>query len=246
MGIKRIASLLSLMSLIFISVKTKAQSEKIFDKLNTLYTLDKFEECIKRANEYVQSSKTQKDAYPYLYLSMCYFSIYQNLDHYDAKSYKDPLRKALNDAAKYRKHDKQEELKGESSDFLGQLRRATFKECAYMKKNSDSKGLQNLAVEMVKDYPKDYTAQLIAGTYLLYANYKSEGQKAIDGALDSLKETTPVTDSIFQIDYVNAFSLYANYLIETKDNSKAKTVIAEGMDICPGNEDLSNLTAKLN
>ena len=193
----------------------------------------------------MKGTKTSKDAYPYLYESMSYFAIYQNMDHYDAKEFKDPLRKALVNAGKFVKHDKKEELKGESSDFLDQLHKAALKECAYMNKNTDYKNLQNLARELAKDYPKDYPTLLTAGTYLLYSSAKGEGEKATQTAMDSLKKKPAITDSLLQKEYVDAFILYTDYLIETKDSKKAKTVIKFAIDFCPGNEDLKSIYDKL-
>ncbi len=244
MSIKKFTSLLLLMFFLF--ARAYAQDEKIFNKLNTRYTLDNFEDCIKKAQGYAEGRNTSKDAYPYLYMAMSYFSIYQNIDHYDPKIYKDPLRKALINAGKFLKRDKKKELRSESSDFLDQLHKATLKECAYMAKNTDWRNLQNLAREMSKEYPKDYPMQITAGTYLLYSGVKGEGEKAIQTGMDSLKKKPAITDSLLQPDYVNAFVLYTGYLVETKDTKKAKTVIKFAMDYCPGNNDLKNISDKLN
>lgn len=242
MQLKRYAALLLLTGLL--CRPAYAQNEKIFNKLNSLYTLDKFEECITRAENYMKDSKDSKDAYPYLYASMSYFAIYQNAGGYD-KKYKDPLRKAVINAGKFVKRDKKEELKSESSGYLDQLRRATLNECAYLLKNEDQRGLQNLAREMVKDYPKDFSIQLTAGTYLLRSGSKAEGEKAVDSALDSLKKKPAITDTLFQREYVDAFLLYNDYLAEVKDTKKAKAVIKFATDFLPGNAELKSVYDKL-
>ncbi len=226
-------------------IKANAQNEKIFNKLNSLYTLDKYEECIKKAESYIKDKKDGKDAYPYLYSSMSYFAIYQNPEQYDQKKYKDPLRKAVSFAGKYYKRDKSGALLSESQDFLNQLQKAALKECAYMKTNDDQRNLQNLAREMVKDYPKDYAILITAGTYLLYSNAKAEGDKAITTAMDSLKKKSAITDTLLQREYVDAFLLYAAYLAETKDTKKAKTVIKFANDFLPENEEIKSEYDKL-
>ena len=227
-------------------VKADAQSEKIFNKLNSLYTLDKYEECIKKAMDYMKDTKNAKDAYPYLYASMSYFAIAQNPEQYDAKKYKDPMRKAVNYSGKFLKRDKNGDLKSESNDFMDQLHKAALRECAYMLKNADTRGLQNLAREMVNDYPKDYPTQITGGTYLLYSSAKSEGDKAVGNALDSLKKKPAITDTLLQKDYVDAFLLYTDYLVESKDTKKAKTVIKFANDFCPGNDEIKSVFDKLN
>src|SRR5436189_2285618 len=79
------------------------QNEKIFNKLSSLYTLDKYDECIKKAENYMKDSKDGKDAYPCLYASMSYFAIYEGHGDYDPKKFKDPLRKAVMNAGKFLK-----------------------------------------------------------------------------------------------------------------------------------------------
>ncbi len=228
----------------FSLVKVNGQNEKIFNKLSSLYTLDKYEECIKKAEAYMKDSKDSKDAYPYLYASMSYFAIAQNPEQYD-KKIRDPLRKAVMNAGKFIKRDKKEELRSESNDYLDQLRKASIRECAYMKTNEDQRGLQNLARELTKQYPKDYAMQITAGTYLLYSAAKAEGEKAIGTALDSLKKKPAIEDTLFQREYVDAFLLYNDYLAETKDTKKAKAVIKFANDFLPGNEDIKSAYDKL-
>jgi len=235
----------ALLLLCLFFVKANAQNEKIFNKLNELYTLDKYEECIKRAENYIQDKKDGKDAYPYLYASMSYFAIYQNPEQYDQKKYKDPIRKAVSFAGKFYKHDKDGALRSESNDYMNHLRKAAIKECAYLLKNSDIRNLGNLSHEMAKDYPKDFPMQITAGTYLLYANMKAEGEKAIAGGLDSLKKAQPITDPLLQSDHAEAFLLYADYLAGNNEAKKANDVLKFALTVCPGNEQLQSASDKL-
>ena len=224
--------------------------EKIYNKLINLYTLDKFPACIEAADKYIKNDNTARSPYPYLYTSMSYLGIYNDKDNYDTKKFKDPLRKALGFIGRFKKKDKSGELQKENQIYLLELRKAALMESANVNERKDYKNLQNLARDMAKNYDKDEAIQIISGVYLLRSDAKIDGDRSIETGMNMLKKkqesSTAKFDSV-EGDYLaDAFIIYTDFLMDTKDITKSKTIIQFAKDLLPENEKIRKQSDKIN
>lgn len=91
--------------LLFPNLHAIAQ-EKPYDDLLILYVDEDYEQCVSKAERYVDRDATHRDALPYLYASMCYFEMSRISKYQEMDEYKHADREALKWAAKYRRKDK--------------------------------------------------------------------------------------------------------------------------------------------
>src|SRR5258705_13958817 len=102
------------------------EDEKIYNKLANLFTMDKFVKCIEECENYIKNENTARSPYPYLYESMSYLAIYQDIDNHDVKKFKDPLRKAMSYYGRFKKKDKSGEIKAENEEYTRELKKAVL------------------------------------------------------------------------------------------------------------------------
>jgi len=223
--------------------------EKIYNKLINLYTLDKYGPCIDAADKYIKNDNTARSPYPYLYSSMSYLAIFNDQDNYDMKKYKDPLRKALSFYGRFKKKDKSGEVQKENGEYIRELRKATLFECQSLNEKKDTRNLQNLGRDVVKNYDKDEAMQMIGGTYLCRADSKIEGERAIETGMNLLKKKKDDGMAKFDADQADllaqAFIIYTDYLVEIKDSAKSKTAIQFAKDLLPDNEKINKQSDKI-
>jgi hypothetical protein len=221
--------------------------EKIYNKLANLFTMDKYVKCIDECESYIKSDNTARSPYPYLYMSMSYFAIHQDMENYDMKKFKDPLRKAISFMGRFKKKDKSGDVQKENSDFLRDLLKGALIESANMDGKKDCKNLQNLARDMAKYYDKDESIQIISGVYLMRFELKPEGERDVETGMNMLKKKKDDGNAKFdseQTDHlVLAFLNYTDYLSDTKD-AKLKTTMQFAKDILPDNEKLNKQAEK--
>jgi len=247
MIMKKLATVL--LSFLFIASFAKAQKdnskedEKIYNKLANMYTMDKFAACIKACDDYIKNDNTARSPYPYLYMSMCYYSIFQDQESFDMKLYKDPLRKAVNFMGRFKKKDKGGELQQENEDYLRDLKKGVLLELANLNDKKDIKMLQSLSRDVAKNYDKDEGMLIISGVYLLRADVKLEGERNIETGMNYLKKKKSEDNLKFSFDDADvlsqAFIQYAEYLNDTKNEASAKTTIAFAKEVLPNSEKLA-------
>jgi len=223
--------------------------EKIYNKLSNLFTMDKFVKCIEECEHMIKNDNYARSPYPYLYMSMCYYAIYQDQESYDMKKYKDPLRKALGFMGRFKKKDKSGDISQENSDFLRELKNASLTECANLLEKNDVKNLPNLARDIAKNYDKDEGMLLMSGVYLYKSNVKTDGDRNVEMAMNMLKKKQAEGNAKFDYDQEEAlakgFIMYTDYLVDAKDAAKAKTVMQFAKDILPSNEKIAKQAEKI-
>ncbi len=223
--------------------------EKIYNKLVNLYTLDKYVKCIETCDDYIKDDNTARSPYPYLYMSMCYYAISQDIESFDAKKFKDPLRKSLNYMGRFKKKDKSGDLQRENADYLRDLKKAVLLFCVTMEDKKDFKNLQTLARDVAKNYDKEESMLVLSGTYLCRSDAKPEGERTIETGMTMLKKKKNDGNTKFDADQYDllsqAFVVYTNYLLDSKDTAKAKAVIQLAKDLMPGNEKIDKQSEKI-
>jgi hypothetical protein len=224
------------------------EDEKIYNKLANLYTMDNFKKCIEECEKYIKNEKTARSPYPYLYMGMCYLAIYQDQENFDMKKYKDPLRKALGLMGRFKKKDKTGELLKENDDFMRDLRKGVLLETAAMNEKKDYKNLQNLARDVAKNYDKDEAMLIISGVYLDRSDSKIEGERNIETGMNLLKKKKD-DGTKFDSDQADlltqTFTIYSDYLVDSKDVAKAKSTMSFAKELLPDNEKLNKQAEKI-
>lgn len=156
------------------------------EKLRELYNLDRFEDCLFKADKMTQSSKYSKDPEPYLYVAMCFHKISfidpEELDN----EYSDPLRDALKFALKYKYKDRNKELYEQNKEFFSDLKMTSV-----VRANSsvdvgnyrEASSVLNTLIRVEEDNPG---LELFKGICDIRNRNKS-GNRFIEKALDSLR-----------------------------------------------------------
>jgi hypothetical protein len=266
MPIKKISY--ALFTLLFITVASYAQKakkekteeprdENKYKKLENYYSLEKYIDCLYKAEGYMEKENYSKDPEPYLYASMCYLAIYKDPDPYPLKKYpelKNPLKDALSNFAKFRKRDKTGEVYEQNKSFADELRGIVMQETEKMYEKKDITHLSSTARDISKAYDKDEVMLMISGAYLSYTNNLSEGIKAAETAMAMLKPKAasaekPKYTADEEKALAQAFIVYSDYLMSRKDNvnaAKAKDAITLGHTLLTDNDKVSKQFEKIN
>lgn len=211
-----------------------AAQKQPYEDLLVKFVDEKYEDCLAKADMYVQRESTKKDALPYLYMSMCYYEM-SKIEKYTAmEEYKKADREALKWAEKYRKKDKNMEYFDNYADFWSSLNtQAQDRGLQFFDEGAKgmSKAKQTFDA-MTGYYPENPGAWLMLGLCQLKTNMVKEGDASVAKFRSALDATAGVGSLPEDQKKLMVASLikYAEYLDSKGDSSGAKAAIALGAD----------------
>lgn len=212
-----------------------AQAQKQpYEDLLVKFVDEKYEDCLAKADMYVQRESTKKDALPYLYMSMCYYEM-SKIEKYTAlEEYKKADKEALKWAEKYRKKDKNKEYFDNYADFWSELNtQAQDKGLQFYDEGAKgmSKAKQTFDA-MTGYYPENPGAWLMLGLTQLKTNLVKEGEISLTKFREALDAAGGVANLPEDQKKLMGASLikYAEHLDSKGDSSGAKAAIALGAD----------------
>lgn len=214
-------------------------------KLTDLYVMERYEDCMVKADKMTTQDKYKSEAEPYLWVSMCLIKVSQDpeLEEYypEDKSIKD----AIKYAAKFKKKD--DKLKSKDKDYLFDenidfmydlIEMGIIEGKGFLAMDNYSKASYFYKLVSKLD-PENQEVALMNGTvYLL--NRNRDGQEIVDNAMDYFKsraasggyEPNPKSERAF----VDGFLYYSKYLESKGLNSDAFDVIALAIKLDPENQ----------
>ena len=232
-----------------VNAQVEGGDEK-FQKLFDLYVMEKFEDCAYKAEKFTLDDRTRKAPEPYLYLSMCYFEIYNNIEEYDQELYGKALYDAMKYASKFRKKDKEGTIFEQNTDYFEDLTKATIKEARSFYYEDNYRKASSVFRKMQKFDPKNEDIRYMTGVCQIMSNNLGEGTKALTTAVPILKKNyndnsyipNDQTEEILK----EAMILYSGYMAENGDVDSAKRTINLAREFFTGDEDVEEAYAKLN
>jgi hypothetical protein len=234
--------------------KKEEEPESKWKKLDELFAAQKYAQCLYTAQKYMDNDKYAKDAEPFLYASKSYLEVFKDPDKFPVKKYeefKNPLKDALSNFAKFRKKDKTGEKFAENKEYADELKRNVIDETSKMNAIKDASKMASIARDVIKTFNTDEVMMMMSGTYLLITNNMSEGLKTTDSAVATLRHKAvniekPAYNEVEKNALSHSFILYSDYLVTKKDAAKAKDMIALAGDLLPENADVKNQAVKIN
>lgn len=212
----------------------KAQSGKSYDDLLVKYVDEKYEDCVAKAERYTEVESTQKDALPYLYMSMCLFEMSKIPKYQEMEDFKKADRDALKYAEKYRKKDKDKEYFDNYADFWSELN-TMAQESGLNEYESGPKGMSKAKRyfdAMTGYYPENPGPWLMLALCQYSTNLVKEGdenvkmfRKVLEGS-GSIMALPEDQKKVLK----SALVHYAEYLNGKGDRSGAKAALELGKE----------------
>ena len=233
-----------------ISFAQKDNSEK-YKKLEKYYSESAYADVIFNAEKMIDNEKYSKDPEPYLYSSKAFLGIYKNPEEYPEKKFpdfKNPLKFALSDFAKFRKHDKSGEVYAENKDYAAELKSAVIETTEGMTDKKDAMKLAMMSRDIAKAFNNDAPMMMLSAGYLLSTNNIADGLKNADSALALLKKNPDIANASDDDKKAlsKGFILYTDYLISKKEMVKAIDAITLASSTLPLDDAIKTQAEKIN
>jgi hypothetical protein len=210
------------------------------EKLAKLYNQAKFESCLYKAEDYTFKEDYKRDPEPYIYMAMCFYELSNSTDEFIKEDYKNGLKLAIKNTAKFIKYDKEGVFYSDNIDFVNTLKNSQFKitkdyfnEEKYKKSGLASKQYSRL----VKG--TDYSMIYFRGVCEILSNNISVGTRSLNEAIKGLntqiKDGNLSIDNRFKTLVVTSFLEYSEYLVNDKRNNDALKTLTLAKKIFPNN-----------
>jgi len=211
------------------SLKSAAQEKNTYPDLLAMFVDEKYEKCLYKADKYINSDKTKKDALPYLFVSRCYFEMSKR-DEFKEK-YPNAAKDCFKFATKYIVKDKERSFYAEHEDYFTELRTKAITEAELSmdnKKYSQSKTYYDYLTDWDKN---DAGAWLMMGVSFEFAKQKKEAENAIKTAQKLVADKTCSVEVQGQKDLLkNAIMYYAEKLYTEGNSTQAKVWLELGKE----------------
>jgi hypothetical protein len=155
-----------------------------------VYHVDRdYEKCLKKADRYMSKDASKRDALPYLYSSMAYYSM--SRDYQYAKDYPRAYKKCLSYLTKYRRKDKTYANKEEAQPFIETIKLVVAEQIDNYKLDGTEKSdrkIVSLLKKLKRMDPEDSGIKLMLGVYYLKTKNRSEGREYINSGTEGVLE----------------------------------------------------------
>ncbi len=222
------------------------------DKLRDMYNLDKFEDCLYKADKYTFSEKYRRNPEPYLYVSMCFFKVSQTDPEELDSEYKDPLSDALKYALKYKMKDRKKELYYQNIEFIDDLKMAAVIRANSFTSIGNFRSASSTLNSLNRIDDNNPAIELYKGISDV-KNRNTSGNRLIKKALDTLRiRVSNNSDYLSEIDdasveaMVRGTSFFVDYLEEKEMSDSVKTIISLIKKVLPENEEIASKYNSIN
>ncbi len=221
------------------------------EKLRELYNLEKYEDCMFKADRLSQSDKHSKDPEPYLYMSMSMYKISLQDNEELKEAYKDPIADAIKFALKYKMKDKKLELYEANKSYFITLKQAAVNQASTPLRSSEYRKASSIYGNILK-LEDDPAIKFIKGFCEIKLRNPAMGNKLVTEALNYYEKAV-LTDSLFykKIDagskeaLIDGSLLFCNYLTDQNLADSAKKVALIAHKLLPQEEVVTNKYNKL-
>lgn len=216
----------------------------VHEKLADLFVMDRFEDCLFKAQVQIEKDKYRSDPETMLYISMCYAKIkYVDPEELD-EEYKDPIKDAMKWAAKAYKKDKKLTWYQDNLDYFNDLKAEGIlhgdnwiEQEQFRKAASSYKMVSRFA-------PEDYNILFMKGVCEVLSRNTGEAMRSLNAAVPKIKENYGNPD--YRPDRQSepklkeAILMYTEYLSGAALADSAKSTIAFGMELFGTDEEISS------
>lgn len=214
-----------------------------YGKLFDLFVMEKYEDCLWKANKYTENDKTKKDPEPYLYMAMAYYHIFLHREDYKEEDYKDPLKDALKYLYKYKTKDKKKRLTEPNEEFFGEITKSVVDESKNKYREGDFRKAADYFKNLKKFNPEDNAITMMLGAYQIGMKNYGEGEKNVETAIQNIKDglksgTITKFDELSEVMLVDGFMIYTNYLVLGDKSDLARDAITAAKEFLPNNKDI--------
>lgn len=201
-----------------------------YEDLKGLYIDGKYAKLADKAEAYTRKDKTANDPLPYLYLAKALFKISQDEKLKVEEQYKSAEMESITYYATYVKKDKGKVYKDIADPFIAELKTQLYEEAQNFYETKNYKKAIASVKKLLKIEPENIGINLVKGLSELGVKNKTEAKINIDNALKAIKniqsiETMMDADKQF---FKYGIIQYAEYLMQQKDKSGAKSAITLG------------------
>ncbi len=245
----RLLLLSTLFATIFSTTATAQVVGGEFQKLFDLYAVEKYEACLIKAMKYTEDDRYRKSPEPYLYVSMCFHYINENINEFDELYYEKALYDAMKYAAKFRKKDKSGEMYANNTEYIEELTKTCIDEANYFYFDDNFRKAAGVFRKIHKFLPEDAGLLYMVAVCQIRSRNLGEGVRNMNLALDSLRvkyanpayEPMELTEKLL----VRAFIDYSTYLEESGQKDSAESTISTARELLKKDEAVKEQYDKL-
>lgn len=207
---------------------------KDYDDLLVRYVDEKYEQCLMRAERYVDAKSTRNDPLPYLYMSMCYYEMSKIPKYQEMPDYAKADREALKWASKYRKKDKELEYFHNYDDFWSDLN-TMAQEMGMNHYESGPKEMskaRRMFQSMTRYYPENPGAWLMLALTQYNTNMARDAEESLKAYKQALEDAGSITRLPLDQRKLlkDALIAQAEYLESKGDTRGAREALEVGKD----------------
>lgn len=218
-----------------------------YDDLLFDYVDGKYEDCVRRAERYMDKEATKRDPLPYLYASKCYHEMSKSERFTQDPEYKYAARDALKYAVKYRKKDKALVHFAFHEEFWSELSTSAYQTGIYYLDNKDYSKAKRQFDRIVGYDPANAGAWQLLALVQMRMNLQRDAVISLqryDEALAAIEDVQKLPKDQ-QVLLRESMVRHAEFCMEKGDRTRARAILAKGKDEFMGNAEFRSLFESL-
>lgn len=220
------------------SAQSPAYNDLLFN-----YVDGKYEDCVYRAERYMDKDATKRDPLPYLYASKCYHEMSKLERFTQDPEFKYAARDALKYAVKYRKKDKELVHFAQHADYWSELSRTAYQVGLYLIDAKAYSKAKRQFDRMVGYDPTNAGAWQMLALVQLQMNLQRDAAISLKrydealAAIDDVQKLPKDQQALLRESMVR----HAEFCMAQGDRSKARAILAKGKDDFMSNAEFRSL-----